>query len=73
METLFYRVRETQQFRTEFAMFMRRNHHMKYTNVDALEIERYPYKKAGPNEILLRFGDIPITCVLTASGEASFR
>jgi hypothetical protein len=72
MEKLFETLKYDLEFRIQAVIFLRKTLHITYVNYEALRIDPFPYRIAGPDELLLRFGDMQFSCKILAPNRYAF-
>ena len=72
MDKLFESLKYDMEFRVQAVMFIRLALHTTYVNYEQLRIDPFPYRLAGPNELLLRFGDMQFSCKILGPNQYVF-
>ena len=72
MEKLFERLKYDTEFRIQTVIFLRKTLHTTHINYEGLRIDPFPYRIPGPNELLLKFGDMQFSCKILGPGNYEF-
>ena len=72
MDKLFESLKYDMEFRIQAVIFIRDALHMSSVNYEQLRIDPFPYRLAGPNELLLRFGDMQFSCKILGPNQYVF-
>lgn len=62
MEKVFETLKYDTEFRIQTVIFLRKTLDTTHINYEGLRIDPFPYRIAGPDELLLRFGDMQFGC-----------
>jgi hypothetical protein len=72
MEQLFRTLKYDAEFRVQAVLFIRMSLGITHMNYDALCVDPLPSRPAGPNEILLKFGDTRFSCKIVGPDNYQF-
>ena len=72
MDKLFESLKYDMELRIQAVIFIRDALHMSSVNYEQLRIDPFPYRLAGPNELLLRFGDMQFSCKILGPNQYEF-
>ena len=69
---MFETLKYDMDFRVQAVVFIRMTLNTTHVNYEKLCLDPFPERPAGPNELLLKFGDMRISCKILGEGNYEF-